>query len=97
MHNFVLDFRKVHSVQELHQCFQKVFNLPEYYGHNMDALWDCLSCCYDENTTIVLKNVSALPGEMAHTTELMLELFQDLHDEDGVIIERVEDCSVENI
>lgn len=88
MHIIVLDFCEVHSVQELHQYFQKVFALPEYYGHNMDALWDCLSCCYDENTTIVLKNLSALPAEMAHTVEVMLELFQDLHDEDGVHIER---------
>lgn len=57
----------------------------------MDALWDSLACCYDENTTIVLKNISALPSEMAPSVEIMLALFHDLHDEDGVIIDIIED------
>lgn len=91
MNRFVLDFTGIRSLQELHQYFQKVFALPEYYGHNMDALWDCLSCCYDENTTIVLKNISALPKEMAPSVDTMLELFHDLHNEDGVIIKIIED------
>lgn len=91
MNRFVLDFSDVRSLQELHQYFQNVFALPEYYGHNMDALWDCLSCCYDENTTIVLKNISAIPKEMAPSVDIMQELFRDLHNEDGVIIEIVED------
>lgn len=91
MTRFVLDFAEVRSLQELHKYFQKAFALPEYYGHNMDALWDCLSCCYDENTTIVLKNISALPKEMAPSVDIMLELFRDLHDEDGVIIDMIED------
>lgn len=91
MTKFVLDFAEVRSLQELHQYFRKVFDLPKYYGHNMDALWDSLPCCYDENTAIVLKNISALPSEMAPSVEIMLELFRDLHDEDGVIIDIIED------
>lgn len=95
MNRFVLDFAEVRSLQVLHQYFQKVFDLPGYYGHNMDALWDCLSCCYDENTTIVLKNISALPQEMAPSVDIMLELFHDLHDEDGVIIDIIEDSATD--
>ena len=92
MNRIVLDFNEVHSLQELHKYIQEVFALPEYYGHNMDALWDCLSCCYDETTTIVLENISALPKEMKPSVDIMLELFRDLHNEDGVIIETIEDC-----
>ena len=91
MNRFVLDFSEVSSLQELHQYFKKVFDLPEYYGHNMDALRDCLSCCYDENTMIVLKNISALPKEMSPSVDIMLDLFRDLHDEDSVIIDIVEE------
>lgn len=94
MNRFVLDFTEVHSLQELHQYVQKVFDLPEYYGHNMDALWDCLSCCYDKNTTIVLKNISVLPKEMSSSVDIMLELFRDLHNEDGVIINITEDAAM---
>lgn len=95
MNRFVLDFAEVSSLQELHQYFKKVFDLPEYYGHNMDALWDCLSCRYDENTMIVLKNISALPKEMSPSVDIMLELFRDLHDEDGVQIEIIEDSATD--
>ena len=95
MNRFVLNFAEVRSLQELHQYFQKVFDLPEYYGHNMDALWDCLSCCYDENATIVLTNISALPKEMAPSVDIMLELFRDLHNEDGVQIEIIEDSATD--
>lgn len=90
MNKFVLDFSGIKSLLALHEYFKEVFQLPNYYGHNMDALWDCLSCCYDESTTIELRNIGALPKEMAPSVEIMLELFRDLHDEDGVIIEIID-------
>ena len=52
----------------------------------MDALWDCLYCCYDSSTTIILKNLSDIPKELTPEIEIMLELFRDLAQEDGVII-----------
>ncbi len=93
MKRFELDFSEIKSLLALHQYFKTVFDLPDYYGNNMDALWDCLSCCYDESTTIVLQNISALPKEMAPCVTIMLKLFQDLHNEDGVIIEIIDDSS----
>ena len=57
----------------------------------MDALWDCLSCCYNENTIIELRNLDVLRMRLEQTEKTMLEVFQDLHDEDGVIIETVEE------
>ena len=86
MNRFILDFSGIKSLLAMHEYFKEVFNLPDYYGHNMDALWDCLSCCYDGSTTIELRNIGALPKEMAPSVEIMLELFHDLHIEDGVII-----------
>ena len=93
MSHFVLDFIDIKSLQGLHQYLKEVFSLPDYYGNNMDALWDCLSCCYDASTTIVLRNLEALHKRLAQTTKTMLEVFQDLHDEDGVIIEVIADDS----
>lgn len=31
------------SPQELHQLLARRLRLPDYYGVNLDALWDCLS------------------------------------------------------
>ena len=102
MNHFILDFSEIKTVMELHQYLKEVFVLPEYYGNNMDALWDCLSCCYDESTTINLRNLDMLRKRLKKTTQTMVEVFADLHDEDGVLIHVVEeypaprDNSVEN-
>ena len=64
MNYIVLDFDGIKSPWALHKYFKEVFNLPDYYGHNMDALWDCLDCSFESPTTIVLKNIERLPSEM---------------------------------
>ena len=38
-----LDFSKCSSQEELHQELSGKFCFPEYYGNNLDALWDCLT------------------------------------------------------
>lgn len=86
MNYITLDFTGIKSSWDLHEYFKEVFALPDYYGHNMDALWDCLYCCYDNSTTIILKNISALPKQLKPEIEIMLDLFRDLNQEDGVII-----------
>lgn len=97
MNHFRLDFKGIDSLLGLHHYFKQVFSLPDYYGNNMDALWDCLACCYDENTEIELKNIADLPADMEPVVRIMLELFQDLHDEDGVIIRIAEDSAPEDL
>lgn len=78
MNYIILDFNGIKSLWTLHEYFKEVFNLPDYYGHNMDALWDCLDCSFEFPTTIVLKNIEKIPSEMNEATEIMLELFEDL-------------------
>ena len=38
----ILDARKLESKKESHIYLKEAFHLPEYYGHNLDALHDCL-------------------------------------------------------
>ncbi len=83
---FTLDFAEVKTYLEMHECFKTAFHLPDYYGRNMDALWDCLYCSYDENTTIYVKNCAEVSAELQSEVELMKELFQELHEKDGVVI-----------
>ena len=84
MNTIILDFSGIKSYWELHEYFKEIFQLPDYYGHNMDALWDCLYCCYDSSTMIILKNLSAISKELTPEIEIMLELFRDLARKDGV-------------
>lgn len=82
MKHIILDFEGIKTLWELHEYFKAVFHLPDYYGRNMDALWDCLYYSFEFPTTITLKNVSDIPAELQETVEVILELFDDLQHED---------------
>ena len=86
MHTVTLDFSGIKSYWDLHQYLKEVFSLPDYYGFNMDALWDCLYCCYDRSTTIILQNLSAVPKELDPEIKILLELFRELEQKNGVPI-----------
>ena len=84
---FVLDFSGIKARWELHEFLKEIFRLPDYYGRNLDALWDCLYCCYDSNTTIQLRNLNKVPEDLRDEIKIMLELFWELNEKDGVIIQ----------
>lgn len=93
MNTITLDFSGIKSYLALHQYFKEVFNLPDYYGSNLDALWDCLYCYYDSSTTIELKNIDALPKDLDSEVADMMKLFNDLERKNGVVIRVVSDNS----
>ncbi len=39
----ILDARKLGTKETAHPYLKHVFGFPDYYGHNLDALYDCLS------------------------------------------------------
>ena len=85
MKKIILDFSGIKTLYELHDLFENTFSLPDYYGRNMDALWDCLHCSFEEETTIYLKNISALPDGMHEAEDTVIELFRDLETENNEV------------
>ena len=90
MNEITLDFSGIKTLWNLHEYLKDVFHLPDYYGHNMDALWDCLYYSFEFPTTIILKNIEKLPSEMNVTVQTMIELFDDLQREDEKVTVRIE-------
>ena len=43
MDEIFLDCNKMTSKSEAHKYLKEMLNLPDYYGNNLDALWDILS------------------------------------------------------
>ena len=39
---YTIDALKVNEREEAHKYLAEVFSFPEYYGKNLDALFDCL-------------------------------------------------------
>lgn len=52
--------------KEGHDYLKEVFNFPDYYGKNLDALYDCL-CEIGVETEIILINSDAVSQDIIDT------------------------------
>lgn len=43
MDRIFIDFDKFNTVDEIHNWIKDKLNFPDYYGKNLDALYDCLT------------------------------------------------------
>ena len=77
----ILDAKKMLEKEKMHEYFAKKFDLPEYYGKNLDALFDCL-CEINEPMLIKLKNENALDSA---TKESLIQLFRDVCSENALV------------
>ena len=77
----ILDAKKILEKEKMHEYFAKKFDLPEHYGRNLDALFDCL-CEINEPTLIKLKNKNALDEG---TKESLIRLFCDVCNENEMV------------
>lgn len=71
----VLEGRSMTTRDDLHDALSKALDFPNYYGRNLDALWDCLTGWIDVPVTVVWKDYSASKealGEYAERVAVVL-------------------------
>lgn len=51
-----IDCGGIATKQELHECIAEALDFPDWYGHNLDALMDCLTDL--DETTVILTGCS---------------------------------------
>jgi ribonuclease inhibitor len=61
---------KIHA----HTYLKRKLSLPEYYGENLDALWDCLASEREERT-IVISKPSVILNHLGAYGERLINLF----------------------
>ena len=71
-----IDAARYASAKEMHQALKMMLDLPEYYGCNADALYDCLS----ERTgkPVNLTILSAGEGDVADALRKVVHVIEDL-------------------
>ncbi len=77
MEQFTLDCAAITNRDELHRALKQVLHLPDWYGENLDALFDCLTDIGTE-TELILQNSRVL--EQALGPDYALALRQALED-----------------
>jgi len=59
-----------------HAYLKRKLALPDYYGENLDALWDCLSTDFS-GKTITIHKVEKITDNLGPYGEALIRLFQD--------------------
>lgn len=71
-----VDASRYATAKELHLALKMMLALPEYYGCNADALFDCLS--ERKHETVNLCILSGGEGETAEALRKMIRVIEDL-------------------
>ena len=69
-----VDGRQYASAKELHLALKMLLDLPDYYGCNADALYDCLS---ERKTPVSLIVMNDGTGEVADAMRKVKRVFAD--------------------
>ncbi len=73
---YTVDFKDVHTYFDVHDRLFEGLDLPNYYGANLDALWDCLTDDIGDIIHIDLKNYDDFEKMHKVYAEKVLHIFQ---------------------
>ena len=59
-----------------HVYLKRKLAFPDYYGENLDALWDCLSTDYSRKK-IIIQNPEVIIENLGDYGEAILKLFRE--------------------
>lgn len=79
---YLLDGKDMTSKETAFEAIAREMAFPEYFGKNLDALYDCLSERNAE-TQIVFVNTAILEENLGEYAEKILNCFRDAAEECG--------------
>lgn len=66
---------------QTHEILQEKLELPEYYGKNVDALWDCLTGELELSVQIVWNNYEKSEEQLGEYARLLKTVFEEAQQE----------------
>ncbi|MBF0206676.1 MAG: barstar family protein [Oligoflexia bacterium] len=78
MKEIILDGDKIDSMEDFHDQISILLKFPEFYGRNLDALWDCLTGFIDTNFKLIWKNHAKSKVVLGDRFEKIIILLDDL-------------------
>ncbi|MDD2353196.1 MAG: barstar family protein [Candidatus Caldatribacteriota bacterium] len=67
-----------------HEYLKEKLSLPEYYGNNLDALWDCLSTDFSQKKINIYYSDKIIEN-LGSYGKLIIKLFREISRENGSI------------
>ena len=82
MREVVFDSSHVERLDQLHSELARIFDFPDYYGANLDALYDCLSADVALPLRIIWKNYNITRLKLGKDAEKLLKVMKDFAKEE---------------
>ena len=76
MSSAIIDGASIRSQDDLHDVLSEVLELPDYYGRNLDALWDCLTGWIDPPVEVVWREFALSRERLGAYADKTLEVLQ---------------------
>lgn len=76
MRTCMLDGEKLTTKELLHQTLAAELDLPAWYGHNLDALYDCLTE-KSEEVQIVCSHLEEMEAALGRYATALQQVFKD--------------------
>jgi ribonuclease inhibitor len=89
MNKVILNGKRMITKEKTHAYLKRKFDFPDYYGRNLDALWDLLSV-WDKELLIVIINKADVIENLNSYGNSLLKLFSELDEENRNISVRYE-------
>ena len=86
----ILDGREIKDREMLHDVLASALGFPDWYGRNLDALYDCLTDA-GEGTEICLLHENALVEHLGGYTKALVKVMEEAAAENPGIIWKKED------
>ena len=84
MNIYLLDGKDMTDRESAYCAIEQAMGFPKWFGHNLDALADCLSDLPAEKTAVVFVNTGILVDNLGAYGEKILSCFRAVTDECGI-------------
>ncbi|MBN3527187.1 barstar family protein [Paenibacillus apiarius] len=81
MRTIILDGQHYATRDQLHDELKEKLALPDYYGRNLDALWDCLTGWVELPLTIQWTHFEQSERHLGDYSHQLVELFREAEEE----------------
>ena len=75
-YRYKVDFGKVENYIEIHEVLKRDLDFPDYYGGDLDALWDCLTDMLSDISIIEIYNSEAISKKYHEEWQEIIEIFE---------------------
>ena len=74
---YTVDFTGVNGYTEMHRIIQKSLDLPDYYGCNWDAFWDCLTNMVGRKVNIEILGLDVIERKFGQEAQIMVDVLKE--------------------